>query len=123
MVELRGKVIHGEKIGRKLGYPTANLSRRSLVGKRIGTGVYIARTMIGTRSYTSLLIVGVPGFKRLLKGKVEIYFIGLRSGSLYGRMVTVTVYKKIRPIRRYTDTALLKKRIRLDIQLAKKYFT
>lgn len=123
MVEITGKIIHGEKIGSKMGYPTANLSRRSLIGKRIGTGVYIARAVLGSRNYIALLIVGVLGVKRLKRGKVEIYCIGLENRDLYGHTISVSVYKKIRPLRRFTDKDLLKKRIHLDIRLAKEYFT
>ncbi|MDP2685551.1 MAG: riboflavin kinase, partial [bacterium] len=45
MEVIKGKVIHGENIGQKQGYPTANLSRRVLVNKKISKGVYIAETI------------------------------------------------------------------------------
>lgn len=118
---IEGTVIRGEKIGKKLGYPTANLSRRVFGRRKMSNGVYAAQAVYRQKVYQALAVVGVRGAQRFLKGKVEVYLLNFR-GSLYGKELVVKVYKKLRGIIRYSSEAALKKRIRRDIQQVKKYF-
>ena len=118
---LRGKVIRGEQIGEKQGYPTANLSRRVLANKKISNGVYVAETKIGNKIYKSLLVVGVPGIKKQKVGKVEVYFLKFK-GNLYGQQIEVKPLKKIRPLFEYDEHIKLIARIKMDIRMAENYF-
>lgn len=118
---IKGKVIRGEKIGEKQGYPTANLSSRVLDKKRLTKGVYFVKAEVGKRQFQALLIVGVPGFRIQPKGKVEIYFLDFR-GRLYGKVVRVVIYKRLRRLVFYKDRGKLLVRIRKDIKLARQYF-
>jgi len=118
---IKGKVIRGENIGNKQGYPTANLSGRVLVNKKINKGVYIAETLLNNEKYKSILIIGVPGIKKFKKGKVEIYLLNYR-GNLYGKSISVQLIKKIRPLVFYQDHNKLLSQIRKDISIAKDYF-
>lgn len=118
---IRGKVIKGEQIGEKLGFPTANLSRRVLVGKRLGNGVYTALVKFNHKKKWALVIIGVPGIKKQPQGKVEVYILNFK-GNLYGKFLLIEVYKKLRPIKKYIDAKSLNMQIRKDIQQARKSF-
>ncbi|MDP2684488.1 MAG: riboflavin kinase [bacterium] len=121
MESLKGNVIHGENIGQKQGYPTANLSRRVLVNKKISKGVYIAETIYNNKKYKSIFIIGVPGEKKQKAGKVEIFFLNFK-GNLYGKKITIRLIKKIRPLVYSKDHSKLLDRIKKDIIVAKNYF-
>jgi len=118
---IKGKVIHGENIGEKQGYPTANLSRRVLIKKNITNGVYISETNLLNKKYASILVVGVPGVRKFKKGKVEIFLLYKRI-NLYGKEIVVRVLKKIRPLVIYRDNIKLLARIKKDTKIAKNYF-
>ncbi|MFA6098999.1 MAG: riboflavin kinase [Patescibacteria group bacterium] len=123
MKQISGKIIRGENIGERLGYPTANFSKRSLGRNKIAKGVYAAKAVLGHKEYIALLVMGVPGFKRFKKGKIETYLIGRRdSNYLYGRTLVVKIFKKIRPLKKYTEEKLLIARIKKDIKTARRYF-
>jgi len=116
-----GKVIKGEQIGEKQGFPTANLNPRLLAGRRLAKGVYIVTAFLESMKYPALLIYGVPGFKIQKNGKAEVYFLNY-NGRIYGRTIGVQVHKKIRPLRFYSKKSALLKRIRQDIKITKNYF-
>jgi len=118
---LKGKVIKGENIGEKQGYPTANLSRRVLNNKNITNGVYIAATIYNNRKYKTILIIGVPGIKKQKKGKVEILFLNFKK-NIYGKNILAQPLTKIRPLKFYSDHNKLIARIEKDIAITKNYF-
>lgn len=103
----RGRVVKGLRLGRELGFPTANLSCR----RRPARGVYAVKTMgrlavcnVGTRPT-------VGGAKKVV---VEVYIPGFR-GNLYGKRLTVEVVKKLRGERKFPSLAALKSQIKRDI--------
>ncbi len=88
-----GTVIHGDKRGRELGFPTANL--RLDAGCRLRQGIYAVRTAIDGRRYD-----GVASFGRrpmFDSGAVllEVYLFDF-SGDLYGRSIDVAFIDWIR---------------------------
>lgn len=118
MITFRGTVIKGENIGEGMGYPTANFSRRVLTNTGITRGVYFASVDISGTVYRAVLIVGVPG-KEIQKrdGKVELYILNF-NGRLYGRRVEVSVYKKLRQIKKFSTEVELIDQIKKDISEA-----
>lgn len=120
-VQISGKVIRGENIGEKQGYPTANLSPSVLRNKKIGSGVYIAKTKLKNKWYRSILIIGVPGVKIQKKGKVESYLLDYNQ-QIYGCQLVIEVVKKIRPIKKYKNIPALITRIKKDISVVRDYF-
>ncbi|MFZ6035593.1 MAG: riboflavin kinase [Patescibacteria group bacterium] len=121
LITISGTVISGEQIGERQGYPTANFSRHVLRRSGLGNGIYIASITIGTRWYRAVAVIGVPGVRVQRRGKVELYIIDYPRRELYGRRLQFVVYKKIRPIRRYRQSADLMARIRADIRAARKF--
>jgi len=118
---VKGRVIRGENIGEKQGYPTANLSPKLLRGKKISKGVYFAIAEVNNKIYPALVIIGVPGFKIQKKGKFEIYFLGLKS-NIYRKEVKLKILKKLRNLVITDDRNKIISRIRKDIKEARNFF-
>lgn len=114
MITVRGRVVRGDGLGRKLGFPTANLKLPSAARPPRGVWKVRARgTTLGER--VGACNVGVRptvGGARLV---VEVHFPGFR-GNLYGRTLTVDFLRKIRGERRFPSLKALRRRIRLDVR-------
>ncbi len=113
MIIVRGRVVRGEGMGRKLGFPTANLTISPSARPPKGVWKVLARgTTIGER--LGACNVGVRptlGGTRLV---VEVYIPGFR-GNLYGRTLALSFVSKIRSERRFPSLAALKAQIRKDV--------
>jgi riboflavin kinase/FMN adenylyltransferase len=119
--EVCGRIIHGEKIGRTLGFPTANLPlRRRSTPVR---GVF-AVTMrgLGPRPWPGVANVGyrptVQGDPALL---LETHLLDFQ-GNLYGRRVEVEFHAKIRDEQRFNQLDDLRHQIARDILAARDFF-
>ena len=114
MIDIEAEVIHGRKIGRALGFPTANMMLDGHAD--VERGVYRSEVTIDGRKYRAMSNVGIRpsvGGKELL---LETHVIGFR-GDLYGRILRVTLLEKIREERRFSSIGDLKE------QLVKDYIT
>ena len=106
----RGRVVRGAKIGRKLGFPTANVAVR----KMPPFGVY--KVQVGSR--VAVCSVGVrPTIGPKGKPIVEVHIPGF-SGNLYGKRISVRFLARLRGERKFASLAALKKQIRADIRMA-----
>ena len=116
-----GKVVHGAKRGRELGFPTANIHMRHERPARPIfplSGVYAVK-LDGLNSVANLgvrpTIAGVP--KLLL----EVHVIDF-NGDLYGRHVHVAFLHKIRDEMKFDSLDALKAQISGDIIVARDFF-
>ena len=113
MRTLRGRVVRGEGLGRKLGFPTANLKIPPAARPPRGVWrVKVAGTTLGER--LAVCNVGVRptvGGKRLV---VEVHIPGFR-GDLYGRTLTVEFLAAIRAEKKFSSLAALKAQIGRDV--------
>ncbi|WP_294219061.1 bifunctional riboflavin kinase/FAD synthetase [uncultured Chryseobacterium sp.] len=82
-----GKVVHGKKIGRTIGYPTANIETDSikLLPKK---GAYIVEVFVQGKQYKGMLSVGTNPTVNGEKLTVEVYILDF-EGDIYGRDITV----------------------------------
>ncbi len=107
---ITGEVIHGAQLGRKMGFPTANIDAREI---NIDNGVYFSLTEIDGVQYKAMSNVGyrpsVDGHTRLL----ETHIFGF-SGDLYGKTISVNLVKKIRDERRFATIEALKQQLETD---------
>lgn len=111
-LKLRGRVVKGDGWGRMLGYPTANISRHYFHYHPVPRGVYVGTAKLGRRHFSALAIIGV-------NNKVEIHILGWRK-NIYGRYLTMTLFKKIRPLRSFGTQEKLKLQIKKDIAVARR---
>jgi riboflavin kinase/FMN adenylyltransferase len=111
---VRGEVVHGDKRGRELGFPTANLvPDEALVCP--GHGVYACRV----DGDPAAVNVGVrPTFGTGRGVLIEAYVID-RELDLYGRAITVEFIARLRGERRFLDVDALVEQMRRDVEDAR----
>ncbi len=109
-----GKVEHGEKIGRKLGYPTANIDpENEMLPPR---GIYAAKLRVGHSSHNAAAYIGHRGtFHENEPQVLEVHLIDETDIDLYGQHVEVSYIEYIRGDEVFENAAALKKQIETDI--------
>lgn len=116
MQVIEGIVIGGNRLGRRLGYPTANIAISEDCD--IENGVYSSKVFVEGNEYRAMTNVGVrpsvDGTRRLL----ETHLFGFR-GLLYGLTLRVELYDKIRDERKFSSVEELREQIALDAETIK----
>ena len=106
---LRGTVVHGHKLGRKLGFPTANL--RLIPGLAVPKfGVYACRCLVDGKAYPAVTNIGTRPTVEGQSVTVEPWILDY-EGDLYGREITLEFYYFIRPEKKFPDLEALKEEI------------
>jgi riboflavin kinase / FMN adenylyltransferase len=115
---LRGDVVVGDKRGRTIGFPTANVvADPALVVP--ARGVYAGFVRVGKDTYAACTNIGVaPTFERR-ESRVEVYLLGF-EGDLYGREVDVSFLERIREEKRFSGVEELKTQISRDVEAARR---
>jgi len=114
---IEGRVIKGRKRGRKIGFPTCNMSLHNYVVPKLG--VYAVRVKGKNFNKNGIANVGYrPTFngQRLL---LETNIFGF-SKNLYNKVINVSFKKFIRTEKKFKNFEYLKRQIKIDIKLAKK---
>lgn len=114
---IRGEVVAGERRGRTIGFPTANLLSDPAVVVP-ARGVYAGRVRIGLKEYVSCMNIGTaPTFARGAY-RIEAHLLDF-DGDLYGRVVDVSFMERIRAEKKFKTIVELRDRIKRDIELAR----
>ncbi len=119
-IELSGKVVVGNRFGRELGIPTANLEfpEELLIP---GFGVYLTETKVDGVWYPSMTNVGAkPSVEKNHPG-IETHLLDF-TGDLYGKEIAVRFREKLREIIRFDTPEQLQRQLEEDRERAKKYF-
>lgn len=116
-----GEVLDGKHIGRKIGFPTANLiPEEYLVMPR--DGVYATKTLYNGELYNSLTNIGRnPTFGGVPETTVETHMLDF-DRDIYKSNIEVFFLKKLRNEKKFNNGAELAEQIRRDIQAAREYF-
>ena len=117
---IAGRVAHGDKLGRDLGFPTANLPLRR---KPALAGIFAVRVHgLGETPRTGVASIGVrPTVKTDGRPMLEVFVFDFDQ-PIYGRRITVEFLQKLRDEARYPDLATLTEQIRADERQARAYF-
>ncbi len=115
---LAGVVMPGDQLGRKLGFPTANLD---VTGRVLPpNGVYVARATIGGQPYRAVVNIGVrPTLAGVPQQRVEAHFLDF-TGDLYGTDLELILGDRLREERKFPSLAALSDQIRIDIDHARR---
>lgn len=111
---LEGTVVDGFKVGRRLGFPTANL-RVEEPGKLIpADGVYAVRVEVGGCTYAGMLNIGVrPTVDNGGERSVEVHILRF-SGDIYGAHMRITFVQRIRNEQKFDGLEALVAQLRRD---------
>ena len=119
MTCFRGVVRHGQARGRQLGFPTANLEVGSGTQFRLERGVYVGGVKWeGEVEFGTLINIGVRPTFAEEELVVELHILDF-SGDLYGKILEVTVLRRLRDEKAFASVEELKKQIDLDIEQAR----
>lgn len=115
---IRGEVIHGKHLGKKLGFPTANVA---LNGCFLPNGAYAGYCFIYGKVYptvTGITSCPTTGTEILHS---ETHIIGF-DGDLYGNTCDFMITSRIREEKNYLSTGALSRRISDDIKISEDLF-
>jgi len=108
------QVMHGDKRGRKLGFPTANLEiddRHAM----LPNGVYSVRVKVGDEIFNGVANIGDNPTFKVAKRRLEV-FIDKFSGDIYGENISVSFIEKIRDEKTFDSVDELKAQLRTDLE-------
>ncbi len=114
---ITGRVVAGQKVGRMLGYPTANIeidSQYKLIPK---DGAYAVHVNIGTTIQKGMLNIG---FRPTVGGTtktIEVHIFDFQQ-DIYGENITVHFEEKIRDEMKFSDMEALKSQLKSDKKTA-----
>ena len=114
---IEGVVVGGNRLGRKLGFPTANIALSDDFA--VENGVYASKVVVDGEEYSAMTNIGVrpsvDGSKRLL----ETHLFGF-TGLLYGLKLRVELLEKIRDEKKFASVGELREQIAKDSNDIKK---
>ncbi len=114
---VRGEVVHGEKRGRDLGFPTANMRLPAETG--LAHGIYAVRMRVGGEVHDGVASYGRrPQFDNGAP-LLETYLLDV-SPDLYGKTVEVEFVAFIRPELKFDSVEDLVARMRVDVEEARR---
>ena len=99
---VKGEVITGSKIGRTIGYPTANL-RLSDKYYEVKNGVYCVKVFIDNIEYLGIANFGVnPTFNKIEEARFEVHIFNFNN-DIYGKKITVEFIEFIREEKKFAS--------------------
>jgi riboflavin kinase/FMN adenylyltransferase len=115
--QITGRVLHGQKLARQLGWPTANVQ---LKRRRVPfTGVYLVSVEIDGKQWPGVANIGVrPTVAGDGKAHLEVHLLDF-AGNLYDRRLTVAFHHKLRDEQRFASLEALKSAIDADVAAAR----
>jgi len=117
---LTGLVLHGQKLGRTLGVPTANLQiPEGITVPKFG--VYACRALIGGSRYPAVANVGTRPTVSGSGITVEPWILDF-EGNLYGQTLQLEFFRFLRPEIKFSDLDALKQQIHRDAEQTRRYF-
>ncbi|MEE9374481.1 MAG: bifunctional riboflavin kinase/FAD synthetase [Saprospiraceae bacterium] len=119
---IRGKIVHGDKIGRTLGFPTANIKLDHPKKIIPQNGIYAVKIKIRDKLYLGMLYIGTRStISEDLKPRVEVNIFDFDQ-EVYGEKIIISFYKKIRDDEQFKNMAILSEAISLDQNAVNSYF-
>lgn len=108
-----GRVVEGDKLGRQLGFPTANMVYTDDDKLHLGEGVYAVMVLVNNQEKKGMLSIGKRPTLNDTQERVEVNIFDF-DGDLYGKTIRVKVKKYLRPQEKYPSMEALKAQIEED---------
>ncbi len=118
---LNGEVIHGDRLGRGLGFPTANLNTAGLVLPP--NGVYTVQAYVANERHDGVVNIGSrPSIQNsTLQVRAEVHLLNFDK-DVYGQEMEIVFKEKLRDEMKFASLDDLRKQITLDVAEARKRF-
>ncbi len=115
---LRGKVVAGDKIGRGMGFPTANVALDDARKLLPVSGVYAVQVFVGGQRYGGMLNIGTrPTVSRSGETRIEVNIFDFNR-EIYGEDIRIALLAHIRGERKFENLAELAAQLQCDRQEA-----
>ena len=110
---LSGTIVKGDKIGRKIGFPTANLYIEEKYKLKPQNGVYLVQCHWDNQKYFGMMNVGKRPTISGKETQIETYFFDF-DGDLYGKKLNINLLEKIRDEQKYDSLESLGNQLNID---------
>jgi riboflavin kinase/FMN adenylyltransferase len=112
---LHGTVVEGQRVGRKLGFPTANIEASDPHKLIPGYGVYAVEVLLSGEKYQGMLNIGSrPTFNRNAGNRsIEVHIFDF-SGDIYNREIILVFVGKIRDEQKFSGVEALAEQLKKD---------
>jgi len=114
-----GEVITGRGMGRKLGYPTANIKPHNNAVP--ANGIYIAEALFDGNRYMAAVNIGIAPTIRHEDIMIEAYLLDY-SGDLVGKTLEIVFHQRVRPEKKFNSLEDLIAAIDADVTATRSYF-
>ena len=112
--ELTGTIVHGQAIGKTIGFPTANIQVNSELKLIPGNGVYAVAVSLNDSDYIGMLNIGNrPTVNDSADRTIEVHILDF-SGEIYAEEITVKFIDKLRDETQFKDLQELQNQLKED---------
>ena len=116
-----GAVIHGKKLGRTIGFPTANIKIEESYKLIPAQGVYAVQCFIGNQKFNGMLNIGTNPTVDGQNTSIEVHLFDFQE-DLYDKKITVELIKRIRDEQKFASVDELKAQLHKDKVFAERLF-
>jgi len=116
---LTGEVVHGDGLGKKINFPTANIKIPETYKIIPKNGVYLVRAIINSERYFGMMNIGVRPTIGGEKKSLEIHFFNFKD-NIYNKTISVEIICKIRDEEKFSSIDELKIQLKKDEQFCLK---
>jgi riboflavin kinase/FMN adenylyltransferase len=118
---MTGKVVEGNKLGRELGFPTANMEidKQKICPKN---GVYFVKVKVGGNFFNGMMNIGMRPTVNGIKKQIEVHILNFNE-DIYGEDIEVHFYDRKREEKNFSSLDELKQQLSLDKKNTEEYFT
>lgn len=114
-----GRVAHGDKLGRTIGFPTANVHLKRLVAPV--SGVYAVEVLCSGHIRHGVANIGIRPTVNGRRPQLEVHIFDF-AGDLYGKHIRVRLCHKLRDEQKFDSFAALQAQIHQDACAARRFF-
>jgi len=116
---INGKVIHGDKLGRKIGFPTANIHIAESYKLRPAIGIYAVYVWVKDRKFKGMLNIGRRPTVDGISKRVEVHILNYNE-SIYEQPIKLEFVKRLRDERKFENLEALKSQLEKDRSIVNK---
>ena len=115
---ITGTVVHGRQLGRKLGFPTANIQISDGKSFPLNHGVYAVTADTENRRFCGIANAGIRPTIGGHQFQLEVHLFDFQD-DIYAKQISVTFIRFIRPEKRFNSPEELAEQIGRDIEVVK----